>query len=596
MDGERVTICIPREGPLLVRLRLDVTGHFAVLHEFIRGPDDAIGALEADGRIVEGDVLEAINDVCLIGRSLEEILLQISRVSRESDSFVKELTFLKPQSFSKDTDVMDTSNAPPEYSEVNQLHLTPENDIIPDNSLMTSTSTLPAAQKTLHRYQTLLTGELINEGRLRYLASKGLPDKLGLRGVIWRLLLRYLPLDTGMWTQSLALRRQDYSDLCIEYIQASSDESVVYSPSSGTPKGPQPRVLLTDNDDPLRVTDADAWKCYFENISLMEEVQKDVVRTHPDISFFHIDPSCAVQAAMQRILYIYAKVTPAVRYVQGMNELIGTLYYVFASDENEEWAIHAEADTFHCFTLLIAGMEDMFIRQKDSSDSGIIAHLNQFVHLVRIHDVEVHDLLTTQGIDPAFYGLRWLTTILSREFNLPDTIRLWDTLLADTNRNEFLSYICCSMILEQRERLLKGDFGENLGLLQEYPEVDIPRLLNDATSLRSKDFMKRSRPLRGKGDRTTGTEDSDCSFDDSTQDETPQQRLMSTIKSAADAAGHTISDLKSSVGSRLLGVRALLAEGRESLSEKVGNINFRQIFSKLPVKAGVQSGSTEYTK
>jgi TBC1 domain family member 13 len=33
------------------------------------------------------------------------------------------------------------------------------------------------------------------------------------------------------------------------------------------------------------------------------------------------------------ILFVYAKLHPAVRYVQGMNELVGTMFYVFASDE-----------------------------------------------------------------------------------------------------------------------------------------------------------------------------------------------------------------------------------------------------------------------
>ena len=32
------------------------------------------------------------------------------------------------------------------------------------------------------------------------------------------------------------------------------------------------------------------------------------------------------------ILFIYAKYNPGIRYVQGMNELLGPLFYVFAKD------------------------------------------------------------------------------------------------------------------------------------------------------------------------------------------------------------------------------------------------------------------------
>lgn len=39
---------------------------------------------------------------------------------------------------------------------------------------------------------------------------------------------------------------------------------------------------------------------------------------------------------VQRILFLYAKLNPGLGYVQGMNEIIGPIYYVFASDTNVE--------------------------------------------------------------------------------------------------------------------------------------------------------------------------------------------------------------------------------------------------------------------
>ena len=55
---------------------------------------------------------------------------------------------------------------------------------------------------------------------------------------------------------------------------------------------------------------------------------------------------------------------------------------------------------------------------------------------------------------------------MSREFDLLDTIRLWDSMFADLNRNEFMTYLCCAMVLEQRELLFKGDFSDNLRLVR----------------------------------------------------------------------------------------------------------------------------------
>lgn len=40
---------------------------------------------------------------------------------------------------------------------------------------------------------------------------------------------------------------------------------------------------------------------------------------------------------VERILFIYAKLNPGQSYVQGMNEIIGPIYYVFASDPDPEF-------------------------------------------------------------------------------------------------------------------------------------------------------------------------------------------------------------------------------------------------------------------
>lgn len=35
---------------------------------------------------------------------------------------------------------------------------------------------------------------------------------------------------------------------------------------------------------------------------------------------------------VERILFLYAKLNPGQSYVQGMNEILGPIYYAFASD------------------------------------------------------------------------------------------------------------------------------------------------------------------------------------------------------------------------------------------------------------------------
>ena len=70
----------------------------------------------------------------------------------------------------------------------------------------------------------------------------------------------------------------------------------------------------------------------------MEEIDKDVKRTFPHLHFFNKDGnvgSTRHYEALRRILFIYAKLNPGICYVQGMNEVVGPIYYVLARDLEE---------------------------------------------------------------------------------------------------------------------------------------------------------------------------------------------------------------------------------------------------------------------
>lgn len=81
--------------------------------------------------------------------------------------------------------------------------------------------------------------------------------------------------------------------------------------------------------------------------------------------------------------------------------------------------------------------------------------------------------------------------MLAQEFSLPDVLRIWDSLFSDCSRFDFLLYICCSMVMNQREkyalsycRIFDQPFGDVLKLLQNFPPVDINDILSHAHELR----------------------------------------------------------------------------------------------------------------
>lgn len=95
-----------------------------------------------------------------------------------------------------------------------------------------------------------------------------------------------------------------------------------------------------------------------------EQINRDLDRTHPSIKFFSdstvskkskvrqkqsfqalifyynselITPY--LQESMRNILLLFAKLNPEISYVQGMNEILAPLYYVFSTDSDKDNAV-----------------------------------------------------------------------------------------------------------------------------------------------------------------------------------------------------------------------------------------------------------------
>jgi hypothetical protein len=211
---------------------------------------------------------------------------------------------------------------------------------------------------------------------------------------------------------------------------------------------------------------------------LMQEIQNDVVRTHQDEEFFRAD---SVREAMCRILFVFAKLNRAIRYVQGMNEILAVLYFVYSQDASD-WREHAEPDAFWSFTALIMEFKDHFLGDLDKDECSVNTDLNEISGLLYRHAPDVHKHLRRQNMACQLFALRWVTTLLSREFYLKDTIRIWDPILADPQRFQFLLFVCLAILLALRDVLLANEeFSENLVVLQaETRHIDVDKVLSIA--------------------------------------------------------------------------------------------------------------------
>ncbi|PNX96246.1 TBC1 domain family member 13-like protein [Trifolium pratense] len=194
-----------------------------------------------------------------------------------------------------------------------------------------------------------LSRKVIDMRELRRIASQGIPDVSGLRSTVWKIFLGYLPPDRGLWSSELAKKRSQYKRFKQE-ILINPSEITRRMCNSGNydadevkceTRGILSRSQITHGEHPLSLGKTSIWNQFFQDTDIIEQIDRDVKRTHPDMPFFCGDSQLAKsnQEALKNILIIFAKLNPGIRYVQGMNEVLAPLFYVFKNDPDEENAV-----------------------------------------------------------------------------------------------------------------------------------------------------------------------------------------------------------------------------------------------------------------
>lgn len=339
-----------------------------------------------------------------------------------------------------------------------------------------------------------LSLEEISLEKLQRIASTGIPDGGTLRATTWKLLLGYLPPSHGLWEKVLTENRQKYAELKEELLSTPTQFSGREEGSSPMKKddvdsaGPLLRHDVSNEDHPLSLGEASVWHKFFEYTEIAHQIDRDLQRTHPDMKFFSADTSQGkkTKEAMRNILLLFAKLNPTTRYVQGMNEVLAPIYYIFSTDTNEQMAANAEADSFGCFVRLLSDSVDHFCQQLDNNSSvGILSTLSRLKDILRTNDEELwRHLEFTSRVNPQFYAFRWITLLLTQEFEFGTILRIWDSLLSHPfGVQDMLLRVCCAMLLCVKSRLLSGDFAANLNLLQHYPDVNTEHLLQVAREI-----------------------------------------------------------------------------------------------------------------
>eukprot|EP00397_Hematodinium_sp_SG-2012_P003486 GEMP01003494.1.p1 GENE.GEMP01003494.1~~GEMP01003494.1.p1 ORF type:complete len:1117 (+),score=275.63 GEMP01003494.1:168-3518(+) len=297
--------------------------------------------------------------------------------------------------------------------------------------------------------------------------------------------------------------------------------------------------------NPLAKTKGNPWEAISKDEQLLEEIWKDVERTHSDHSLFR---TTEVRQSLQRILFHWCKQNnPSTQasesYRQGMNELLAVIYKAVvegryigtqSADLRELYsADDVEADTFAYFrNLMDMGLLPLFAVVKETSRKKIeespigalptvrdterpispqtvIQRRCEYImcDLLKEHDAELHFWLEIkQKIPPQLFLLRWIRVLFCREFTLDQNLELWSAIFYDAYQNKavdslpLVDYVAIAMMQHVRTGLLSVDQNGCMQLLMHYPHQNsVTPLIRKAETLRNPSSAPVSKPVSPSG-------------------------------------------------------------------------------------------------
>ena len=264
----------------------------------------------------------------------------------------------------------------------------------------------------------------------------------------WQLLLGYLPTSSERRVATLERKRKEYLDGVRQAFDRGSTGTHGSGSNSNTGRG--------------RGLDEAVW----------HQISIDVPRTNPHLELYGYE---ATQRSLERILYVWAIRHPASGYVQGINDLVTPFWQVFLGSYITDPSIESgmdpgqlprpvldavEADSFWCLTKLLDGIQDNYI----SHQPGIQRQVGALRDLTTRIDAGLAKHLENEGVEFMQFSFRWMNCLLMREVSVKNTIRMWDTYLAEEQGfSEFHIYVCAAFLVKWSEQLVKMDFQVRSG-------------------------------------------------------------------------------------------------------------------------------------
>ena len=344
-----------------------------------------------------------------------------------------------------------------------------------------------------------------NKKNLQLFSENGLPDEIPiLRSIIWKINLGYLPLNNEDWEKILEDKRNSYIDYKDIFKKKLLEEYKLYQNYDKMSK--EEKEKLDKKTSKL----------------LLEQICKDVNRTHNQMDFFFKPTdennilskkelieimdnrrNCSMKDindiykinikethadVIVRILFIYSTFFPDISYVQGMNEIIAPIYYIFSFDKTygvESNFDKIEADIFWTFNSLMSQIKDNFNREKDNENMGITSRIKKLKKMLKILDPQLFEHFEKFKVEYYTFAYRWFILFFSQEFLMIDILRLWDYLFAPDDKFLNCYFISLAVFELKKDELLISDLSGILSNLKSFKGLNVEEIISLAKKIKN---------------------------------------------------------------------------------------------------------------
>lgn len=355
---------------------------------------------------------------------------------------------------------------------------------------------------------------------------------------VWRLLCSYMPSSSGSPSRQqteLRRRRGEYDDIVRRHEFLNND--FAQSNASGDAGVSSVDRRIKEEDKSVRnfLTSSASKRTSMSMVTLEERaILSQIALDLPRHSYalFHLP---ATVSALTRCLFLWSQRSPAVGYVQGIDDIMVVFFVVFLKDAFNQRNIRnrrkrqldgadavvmtedacisasvvlshdvnelgaamehlpedllraAEADTYHCGGFFLSWLQDNFVH----GQPGILRSMGLMERVMERVDPALLDVLASHQITLMDCCFQWVHCLLARELPLDLLVLLWEKYMAMGSGDtvlDFHVYVCVALLTQIRGHI----FGKPMDV--------ILQLLKDPLGARSSLHPTQQRRQESNGD------------------------------------------------------------------------------------------------